>query len=159
MSTDTKLPPPIHAAQVELLPFHRALPKLRNELAEEGLVLVWAYLIDPLFFADLFANHLKTSKLLMLADSRQTPMLRALMESYYNLRAATWTTNRTMHDKTIVFPNLGITYLTTSNLTRGAWTMSLNSTVRVTSAGLTTQLADDFAAQWKEARVLPKFHA
>jgi phosphatidylserine/phosphatidylglycerophosphate/cardiolipin synthase-like enzyme len=59
-----------------------------------------------------------------------------------------------MHDKTIIFPQTGIVYLTTNNLTQGSWSMSLNRTARIESNELASRLADDFQLYWKMARPL-----
>lgn len=141
-----------HDAKVTLLPFTSALPQLRRDLEDKSPVAIWTYLIDPDFFRDVFAAHLTHSPLLLLGDNRQRTTLIQLAATYRLLHSATWSSNRTMHDKTILFPKLNVTYLTTSNITRGAWTMSMNSTARIVSPSLTNHIEAEFHATWDTAR-------
>lgn len=145
-------------ANVQLLEFGSALAQLRADLRRPGPCLAYTYLLDPLWFADLFSEHLSTSLLMVLADARQRPELRRLLAAHPKLQAATWSTNRTMHDKTLIFPQTNITYLTTANITRGSWTLSMNAVARIESPAFTRALEHQFNQHWHVARVLPRIH-
>jgi hypothetical protein len=143
-------------AQVDLLDYQTALPALRSDLADRGPCLAYTYLIDTIWFHDLFGPHLAHSLLMVLADNRQRVALRGLTQEFAKLAAATWSTNRTMHDKTLVFPQKNVVYLTTSNLTKGSWTLSLNSTARIHCPAFCHRLEEQFHAHWRTALPLPK---
>lgn len=138
-------------ARVELLDFTKAYAVLKSDLADPGPCLAYAYLLDPIWFRELFTDHLQHSLLQMIGDSRQRTHMRLLQQQYKKLRCATWSNNRTMHDKTLIFPQKGIVYLTTNNITRGSWTMSLNSTARLECAELTRRLETQFHELWSAA--------
>ena len=145
-------------AQINLLTFETALSTLREDLRRPSPCLAYAYLIDPPWFLDLFKEHLANSLLMVLADNRQRSELRTLVSHHPKLKAATWSTNRTMHDKTLIFPLEGITYLTTTNLTKGAWTLSLNNVARITCPSLSSKLAEQFHDHWNSARPVVGLH-
>lgn len=149
MTTEIRFSP---NAQINLLTFETALSTLRDDLRRPGPCLAYAYLIDPPWFIDLFQEHLANSLLMVLADNRQRSELRTLVSHNPKLKAATWSSNRTMHDKTLIFPIDGITYLTTTNLTKGAWTLSLNNVARITCPSLCSKLAEQFHQHWTTAR-------
>lgn len=142
---------------VDLLPLEHALPTLRADLEQRSVLLVYAYLIDPVWFDELFGPHLEHSLILLLADGRQRSMLRQLCTRHPRLRAATWSTNRTMHDKTLIFPQLDLSYLTTANVTRGSWTLAMNNVARIQSAAFTRALDQQFQEYWNHAHQVPKF--
>jgi phosphatidylserine/phosphatidylglycerophosphate/cardiolipin synthase-like enzyme len=155
MTDETRFAP---NATVQLLSYESALAALRADLREPGPCLVYAYLMDPMWFHDLFGEHLESQMIMILADHRQRSELRRLLSRYHRLRAATWSTNRTMHDKTLIFPKLNVTYLTTSNLTRGSWTLAMNSVARIHCPALRQRLEDQFNDHWKAARSLPALY-
>lgn len=143
-------------ANVQLLSFATAVENLRSDLARPEPCLAYTYLVEPLWFADLFGAHLSHSMLMLIADNRQRPQLRTLLSRHKKLQAATWSTNRTMHDKTLIFPVTGITYLTTANITRGSWTLSLNTVARIQSPAFTHALETQFHEHWRVCRILPR---
>jgi len=141
-------------AWIDFLPLERALPTLRRDLSETGPVLLLCYLADPPWIHDLFADHLKHSELQILCDHRQRSTLKPFLKGNKNLHIASWSYNRTMHDKRVLFPALDTVYLTTNNLTHGSWTLSINSTARIKSAKITERLTNEFHAMWQLARPL-----
>ena len=149
--TDTQFGAPAH---VDFLPIARALPTLRSDLEQRSPTLLLCFLSDPMWFTDLFADHLNHSNLDVLCDHRQRTHLKPLLSTYKRLHVSSWSANRTMHDKRIIFPELGIIYLTTNNITQGSWSLSINSTARIQSAKLAHKLADDFQAMWLHAKPL-----
>lgn len=141
-------------AHVDFLPIARALPTLRADLEHKSPALLLCFLADPMWFPDLFADHLTHSNLDVLCDHRQRNLLKPLLSAYKKLHIASWSANRTMHDKRIIFPELGVIYLTTNNITQGSWSLSINSTARIHSLKLAHKLADDFQAMWLHAKPL-----
>jgi phosphatidylserine/phosphatidylglycerophosphate/cardiolipin synthase-like enzyme len=142
------------SAAIQMLPLGEALHALRRDLDAPGAVQVYCFLATTEWIMDLLHQHLQHSTAAILCDSRQRITLRPLLSNYRHLHVATWASNRTMHDKTIIFPQTGIVYLTTNNLTQGSWSMSLNRTARIESNELASRLADDFQLYWKMARPL-----
>jgi hypothetical protein len=135
-------------ARVELLNFTQAYKVLRTDLSDTGPCLAFVYLVDVQWFRELFEQHLQQSLLMLIGDSRQRATLRILARQYTKLKAATWSINRTMHDKTLILPQKNIIYLTTNNITRGSWTMSMNSTARIECAEMTKRLEEQFHTLW-----------
>lgn len=140
----------IHSAQ-------DALPALMTDLRTAKSIQAWIYLLDPHFFEELFKEHLPKTTFFAVADHRQKHSLANLAAQFPNFRPRTWAWNRTQHDKTILLPELSVTWLLTHNLTRGSWTMSSNRAARVQSKGLSNRLSKDFLTDYARARaVLPK---
>lgn len=149
---------PGFVANVKIHSAKDALPALHADLARARTIDAWIYLLDPHFFEELFREHLPRATFFAVADHRQKHSLALLAHDFPNFRPRTWAWNRTQHDKTILLPDLQVTWLLTHNLTRGSWTMSSNRAARVESAGLTHRLASDFLRDYARARaVLPKF--
>lgn len=134
---------------------HNGLAELRRDLTRTGDVLLWAYLLKPDFFLELFAAPLAKNHLWVLADDHQRRILEDLQRTHPKLHVATWSHNRTMHAKTILLPESGIAYFTSANLTRGSWTLSVNTTIRIESEHFVTQMARDFHSAFQTAKILP----
>lgn len=129
---------------------------LTADLHEVSHAHVWAYLIDPDFFCKLFQRQLSVGYLRVITDSRQIPVCRRLAAEQPRAHFRHWSTNRTLHDKTILLPQISVTWLSTYNLTTGSWTMSYNRAARMTSPQITSRLAHEFEADWEVSRpVLP----
>ena len=141
-------------AAIQMLPLGDALASLRKDLAASGMVQIYCFLTSVEWIMDLLHDHLQHSDAAILCDSRQRVTLKPLLQTYRRLHVSTWSTNRTMHDKTIIFPATNLVYLTTNNLTQGSWSLSLNRTARIRSAPLADRLSNDFNLYWKMARPL-----
>lgn len=139
---------------VQLLAGPRALTVLKTDLADLGDVYCWTFLIHDDFFAECMVPHLQHSHLYAICDHRQTTKARLLLSQHKRLRLRAWASNRTMHDKTILFPQASVTYLTTANFTRGSWSMAYNRVARIQSRRLTGRLADDFLLMFQRAKPL-----
>lgn len=137
---------------IELIPQEFQLKRLEADIAELGEMLIYAFLIEENFFENLFGNALKRNRIHLLGDHRQRSLLRRLVPKWRTLEAATWSYNRTMHSKNIIFPSANVCWLTSANLNRGAWTLSQNTTLRIIDHGLTIQLRAGFYAQFEQAR-------
>lgn len=129
---------------------------LRDDLNAPGPVYAYVYLLHPPFFRELVAPHLSRDALWILADAHQLAPLHELADEFPLLHCATWSRNRTMHDKTILFPQLDVIYLTSANMTRGSWTLSVNAAVRVENRGLCGDLAATFIHRFAHAKVQPR---
>jgi hypothetical protein len=143
-----------YPATVQLFNGFDARARLSLDLAHNGPVLFWLFLMQADWLIDLIGPHLTHSHCQVLADHRQRSALKQFVKGYKMFHAATWATNRTQHDKTVLFPALNIAYLTTANITRGSWYLSHNSFLRVHSPSLVKRLEDEFHLQWRAARPL-----
>lgn len=121
------------------------LEALHFDLEKPGTVHGWAYLMDYEFTARLFAPHLENQDISLIVDNKMRSVAADLQYEFARLRCWTWSYNRTMHDKTLLFPAQGLTWIGTHNLTQGSYWMALNRAVRIESSHLTRELN----AQWE----------
>jgi phosphatidylserine/phosphatidylglycerophosphate/cardiolipin synthase-like enzyme len=142
----------IFAANVQMLTDKLTEPHLRDDLAQKGDVYAWTYLINAKFFERVFGTHLCSDELNMIVDHRQRKLCKQLQTTHPNLHAWSWSYNRTMHDKTFIFPALNIVYIGTYNLTQGSFWTSRNRCVRIDSKPLTA----DLLKKWEAERALCK---
>lgn len=144
-------------ANVHMLQGLDAYGQLLQDIRGITPVYGWAYLIETEFFKTLFDQHLKTKSTFLIIDNRQQPIVRNLLSIYPKLSAASHSTNRTMHDKTLLFPALGVTWIGTYNLTRGSWSMSQNRAARIKSHALALELLSEWDTQWRHCKILRPF--
>ena len=141
-------------ANVHMLEGLDAYGALLQDIRGETPIHAWVYLLEPEFFKTLFHAHLATKKLNLIVDNRQQPIVRDLLAIYPNLSAASHSTNRTMHDKTILFPALGVSWIGSYNVTRGSWSMSQNRAARVKSFSLCDELMDAWNTMLHHCKIL-----
>lgn len=132
-----------YPAQIQQLTGLAALEGINRDFTEATSVYLWAYIIEPGFAESLFARPPSSTPIYLLTDHRQIKTVRPLLALFPNLRASSWATNRTMHDKTLVFPWQGVSWIGTANLNRGGFSQSLNRMVRIASK----QFADTLAGE------------
>lgn len=142
---------------VRILTNQTALAVLDSDLRDFDSLFAWLFLVDEKFFTDHFAPHLDHSPMYVIVDDHQKGTARTLLRRHRRLAAWSWSANATMHDKTLLFPNKGVTWLTTCNLTRGSWTRSFNRAARIESHALTSKLLEQFNKMTSTAkRLTPK---
>lgn len=144
------------ASSIELLRRDAALKLLFRDLCESERSFIYGYLIDEDWATAFLAEPLARNYMKILGDHKQREVLRNLSGRFKRLECATWASNRTMHNKTIILPPIGVTYLTTANLTKGSWTLSVNVAARIASQNFTANAYAEFAELWNAAKHLPK---
>lgn len=97
-------------------------------------------MIDPAFLFDLFRPFHPAGQLRLIVDNTQRFNAARVTADWPGFHAYTWSINRTMHDKTLLFPQLDVTWIGTMNLTRGSYTMSRNRALRIHNRELLTHL-------------------
>lgn len=137
---------------IRILDGEHALSMLRADLKEAGPVYCWTYLIDTGFWHELMFPHTDHSEIYVLTDHRQRPTAKALVSENRRTHFWTWATNRMLHEKTFLFPFLGVVWIGSQNLTRGSWTLSKNRAVRIHSHALQTEMLNE----WLYTRQLSK---
>jgi phosphatidylserine/phosphatidylglycerophosphate/cardiolipin synthase-like enzyme len=141
---------------IQLLGLAQALDQLTSDIHNSHVVYVWAYLIEATFFSTLFADHLSHARVYMITDHRQRYVCAGLQDTFERFTARSWSYNRTMHEKTFIFPELKTVWTGSHNLTRGSFTLSNNRSARIESAQLTTALADSWHRDWTLSKTIPR---
>jgi len=144
-----------YTAMIEILANPDALLQLTADLKLETRLRCWTYLLDEPFARRLFAQDNHSYDIKIIADHRQRATLAALARWVPHFSARTWSTNRSMHDKTFLLLDTGLTYIGTHNLTRGSYTMSSNRVVRIASYPATQRLNAEWIHDWQHARPVP----
>lgn len=139
-------------ANVHMLEGLDAYGQLLQDIRGTTPIHAWVYLLEPQFFRTLFHTHLQTKQLHLIVDNRQQPIVRELLELYPKLNAASHSTNRTMHDKTMLFPALGVSWIGSYNLTRGSWSLSQNRAARIKSHALCLELLDAWCQMFENCK-------
>src|SRR5262245_4352949 len=135
-------------SQVRMLHGQEAFAALRADVNTNGPIYCYTYLIETNFWHAIFDEHCTHSPLYCITDHRQRPLVQQLVNENRNTHAWTWATNRSLHEKTFLFPLLGVVWIGSQNMTRGSWTMSRNRAVRIHHHSfLGTMLAE-----WTETR-------
>lgn len=135
-------------SNVRILDGKDAIGMLRADLAERGPAYAWAYLITSRFCDEYIAPHLEHSQLYLITDHRQRPIASELVNSNRHIHAWTWSHNRTLHEKTFIFPHLSAVWIGSQNMTRGSWILSQNRAVRIHSR----ELVEKMLREWHETR-------
>lgn len=136
----------------QLLDNPNCLAALKYDIAHSSLMYVQTYLLEKVFFAELFAEYLKRFPIQLLTDHRQAPLARELLTEHDNLTIKTWSRNRTMHTKMLLLWPQQTVYVGSHNLTRGSFSMSDNNTIRVADAAFFTDSLAKFHALYKHGR-------
>lgn len=143
-------------ASVAIIRGAEGLPLLKTDLNECSHAHLWAYLIDPPFFEALFRHQLDIGFIRVITDSRQIPAARRLAADNPRAHFRHWSTNRTLHDKTILLGQINVAWISSYNLTTGSWTMSYNRAARMQSPAIVAKLNFEFDKDWESARpILP----
>jgi len=158
MDNETIRPPAAAPAppNVELLGAPTALERLKADVRQSYTIHCWTYLLERTFFDEVFSDFLKRGRLYMITDHRMRYVAAGLQDTHERFTARSWSYNRTMHEKTFVFPDLNAVTLGSHNLTRGSYTLSNNRTARVQSTQLTKALCDAWHADWTRAKPMPR---
>lgn len=133
---------------IEILTGAETLHVFRGDLSLHGNAFAWGYLLNEKFTEAVLEAREKTATISMIIDHRMLGVAARLQQKFPNFAAWSWSYNRTMHDKTWVFPAQGVIYIGTYNLTKGSYWLSLNRTVRIRSQAMTAQLMH----MWNEDR-------
>jgi hypothetical protein len=141
-----------YVASIQLLSNKNTEMELWQDLQKPGPTFAWTYLINEKFFERVFGTHLFRDELNMIVDHRQRKVCANLQKNYGRFHAWSWSYNRTMHDKTFIFPALSVVYIGTYNLTHGSFWTSRNRCVRIDSKPLT----EDLLKKWEAERALCK---
>jgi hypothetical protein len=137
---------------LKLLEGNQALKSLEHDLEYGGDVYGWIYLIEPDWFEKLLKEKQKNTETWLILDHRMTAIAKELENKIATLHTWTWSYNRTMHDKTLFFPQRGIVHFTTRNLTKGSFWLSKNKSLRIQNASLTKKLHHDWLIDRDHAR-------
>jgi hypothetical protein len=133
-----------------------ALAEFENDLSHVGDAYGWAYLIDPPFCRQLFLQHLTHSHIHLIVDNRQKRNAIELMHDYPTIHFYTWSSNRTLHSKTFLFPHINVTWISSYNFTLGSYSMSHNHAVRIESLTLARDLFRDWRHNQKTSKLIPQ---
>jgi len=149
---------PFHAydAEITLLDGGAAFTAMRTLFTIEAPIYAWIYHLEFSFAAELLALRPDGQETYFIIDHRTRTIAADLAESFKTFNARTWSTNRTMHDKTYVAPAHDAVLLGTHNLTRGAYWSSLNRSALIIHRALTTALLRDWKHDWLHAQSLRK---
>lgn len=144
------------ASNVRLLGLTEAHDQLCSDIANSCVIYAWAYLIEADFFTKLFKDHLAHARVYMIVDHRQRYVCAGLQDTHERFTARSWSYNRTMHEKSFIFPELQTVWTGSHNLTRGSFTLSNNRSARIESPQLTHALADAWHRDWTLAKTIPR---
>jgi phosphatidylserine/phosphatidylglycerophosphate/cardiolipin synthase-like enzyme len=158
MTDQPDRPPTITLAEpnIQLLGLADAQNQLKSDIQNSHVIYVWAYLIEANFFSTLFAAHLSHARVYMIVDHRQRYVCAGLQDTFERFTARSWSYNRTMHEKSFIFPELNTVWTGSHNLTRGSFTLSNNRSARIESDQLTKALADAWHRDWTLAKTIPR---
>jgi len=131
------------------------LPTIDYDLNNATAVDAWIYSADPLFFSTVFGPALTSCPIRVICDWKHRSPWINLQQVYPHLTTKTWTTNRTMHDKTILLHGHHITYLITANMHRGSFLLARNRYARVRTRDLHQRLTEQFELDWLSSTRLP----
>ena len=129
-----------------------ALKAIKWDIAHSSLAYAQTYLLEEKFFDELFHVYLLNFDLHILTDHRQKPIAKQLLARYNHLHIRTWSTNRTMHTKTLLFWPSQSLYCGSHNLTRGSFSMSANTTIRIETPAIFSQYLTLFKAMYDRSR-------
>jgi phosphatidylserine/phosphatidylglycerophosphate/cardiolipin synthase-like enzyme len=135
-------------AMVQILTGPDALDAMRRDIAESGDVFAWMYLIEEGWAREMLARQPHDTPMQIIVDQRSAAIAARIQSEDKRFEAWAWARNRTMHDKTYIFPLPGITYIGTHNMTRGSYTLSRNRSARIESHALSKAMLK----QWHEDR-------
>lgn len=138
-----------------LLQPHEVLSTIDHDLRGAAAVDAWIYSTEPLFFSTVFGPALTSCPIRVICDWKHRSPWIDLQRKYPLLSPRTWSTNRTMHDKTILLHGHHVTYLITANMHRGSFTLSRNRYARVITADFHQRLTEQFELDWLHSNPLP----
>jgi phosphatidylserine/phosphatidylglycerophosphate/cardiolipin synthase-like enzyme len=127
---------------------------IRIEISLSTLVFGWLYLTTPAWMDEFIAAGHDTTQFHLIVDDRMSETIAAAIAAHPNLTAYRWAKNRTMHDKTLIFPDRGISIIGTSNMTKGSYLLAQNRAVRIDSAALAAHLMNEWDYYRSHARLI-----
>lgn len=137
---------------VQLLEPRAVLPAIRVDLLQTKSLRAQVYSLDPTFAAELFSNLDVLTPCRLLVDYRQVDAVKELARLRPQIQARRWASNRTMHDKCLILTGPDAVYLTTANMNKGAYFLSINSTVRVCTPLFHEEMRTRFDELWARGR-------
>jgi len=135
-------------AEIQILEGAEMRETLDRDLALPGNVYAWCYLFRKEFLYDLLTKTNVARKINFIVDCRQSAQAAELQDCLTQFNAWKWSYNRTMHDKTWIFPANSAIYIGSHNLNRGSFWTAINRSVRITSPLMTSKLMQT----WNEDR-------
>ena len=134
------------ATNVQILHDAEVLASFTRDIEKPGNIFGWTYLLTKDFVRHLLPAHRNGNTLCLIVDTRMHHVAADLQAEIPYFKAWRWSYNRTMHDKTWLFPDTGVIYIGTHNLTHGSYWLSLNRSVRIESRAISTLLME----QWNQ---------
>jgi hypothetical protein len=131
-------------AEVQILHGQEALKTMEQDMAKDGDMYGWQYLLMLPFAQSFLAEKLTRNKINLILDHKMRNVAAEMQRWNANFRAWTWSYNRTMHDKTLIIPAEGLTYVATYNLTKGSWYLSSNRLTRIRNDQMSRILMGDW---------------
>lgn len=133
-------------ALIELLEPSEVYKMLCHDATDVTDIYAWWYLFSEETLDNLLDTAGKKTNWHAIIDYKMTERAARAQARHPNLRTAAWSSNRTMHDKTMILPNRRVAYLMTHNMTHGSFWLSQNRCLRIQSYNLVSHLK----AQWQE---------
>jgi len=141
-------------ANIQVLDAWETWAAIEIELSLSTLVFGWLYLATPAWMDKFIAAAHHSTRFHLIVDNRMTETIAAAIATHPNLTAYRWAKNRTMHDKTLIFPDRGISVIGTTNMTKGSYVLAQNRAVRIDSAHLAAHLMRDWESYRRHATLI-----
>jgi phosphatidylserine/phosphatidylglycerophosphate/cardiolipin synthase-like enzyme len=141
-------------ANIQVLDSWETWATIQLELKHARSVFGWLYLTTQEWLDKFISTAERPIIISFIVDDRMTKAMERACERNPNLTAYGWAKNRTMHDKTLVFPNTGVTIIQTTNMTKGSYLLAQNRAVRIDSAALAAHLMNEWDYYRSRARLI-----
>lgn len=143
-------------AEIAHLAAHEVWQEIAACAGRSTVVLAWVYLFDPQTLDKLTKAAGPNTICKLIADHRMRKPAEDFCRAHPLTEIATWSMNRTMHDKTMVFPGSGQAIIMTHNITRGSYYYSQNTAVRIDSQAFADHLTHIWLEHRSKARAVNK---
>jgi hypothetical protein len=134
---------------IELIEPSQVLTRLGRDIAADTNIALWCYTVEPRFFELTFLADQTSKRISVLLDWKQRYRLAWLQHEHHEVHVRHWQRNRTQHDKSILFRDKGVAWVTTSNLHRGSFLLANNRALRLTHPEIVHRMENIFDQQWR----------
>lgn len=146
-------PPPLRP--IALLTPAELLPTIDSDLATTTGLDAYIYSADHHYLRVVFGPLFGRMPIRLIVDHKHRSEVSVLNGQFPFFSVRSYSSNRTMHDKTFLLHGKGIVYLLTANMNRGSFMLSKNRAARVSQEHFYFEIAAEFEADWKNSRPIP----